>query len=270
MAIDFPPIDPVALEVGPLVIRWYALAYLAGFLIGWRYALRMASWDRDVPRGLTKTHIDDFIVWAVAGVILGGRIGYILFYQFGMYLENPLEVLKLWHGGMSFHGGAAGVIIAMIIFSWKRKVAVLRLTDIVCACVPIGLFFGRIANFVNGELYGRVTTMPWGVIFPHGGPEPRHASQLYEAVLEGLVLGLILFALMRCARTRNMPGLVSGVFLAGYGIARIIVEFFREPDAQIGYIAQYFTMGQVLCLPMIAGGLYLVIRAFRHNRHDTV
>jgi len=269
MALQFPAIDPVAVYLGPLQIRWYALAYLAGFLLGWWYALKIVAMDAarsDAVKRVTKLNIDDFLPWAVCGVIFGGRIGYVLFYQFDMYLAQPLEALKIWQGGMSFHGGAVGVIIAMIIYCLKNKIPLLRFTDIICAVVPVGVFFGRLANFINGELYGRVTTASWGMVFPGGGPDPRHASQLYESVLEGLVLGLILFFVIRIDRFRDMPGLVSGLFLAGYGLARATIEFFREPDEQIGYIATYFTMGQMLCLPMIAGGLYLIIRAVRHER----
>ncbi len=265
MAIAFPDIDPVAFSLGPLVVRWYALAYLAGILIGWRYILRLIRLD--APPALKKDDIDDFLPWAVLGVILGGRLGYILFYQFSLYMEHPLEILKLWHGGMSFHGGAAGVIAAMMIYAWKRRMSFFRLTDLVCCAVPIGLFFGRIANFVNGELFGRVTASPLGMVFPHGGPDPRHPSQLYEAVLEGLVLGLILFLMVRNERIRSRSGLISAAFLAGYGIARFIIEFFREPDPQIGTIAGVFTMGQMLCLPMLAGAA-LVVYLSQRRRHD--
>ncbi len=261
MSLKYPEIDPVALAVGPLQIRWYALAYLAGFLLGWVYALRLAGLknrEDNVPLG--KNDIDDFLSWAVLGVILGGRIGYILFYQLGSYWENPAEILRVWHGGMSFHGGAAGVILAMLLFAWKRRLPVLDLADIVCCCVPIGLFFGRIANFINGELFGRPGSVPWTFVFPQGGPEPRHPSQLYEAGLEGLILGLLLFGLAHVKFFREKPGVLSGVFLTGYAVSRIIVEFFREPDPQLGFILGVATMGQLLCAPMILGGLYLLAR----------
>lgn len=261
MALEFPNIDPVALALGPLEIRWYALAYLAGLLLGWRYVLYLTGKDKEQSGAYTKTDIDDFLAWAIVGVILGGRLGYVLFYQFDMYISDPLAILKVWQGGMSFHGGALGVIIAMIVFSRRRQKNVLRLTDPVCAAVPIGLFFGRIANFVNGELYGRVADVPWSFVFPRGGEEPRHPSQLYEAALEGSVLFVVLFMLARNEKIRNKPGIISGVFLIGYGLARAFVEFFREPDAHIGYIAEYFTMGQILCIPMVLGGLYLIYYA---------
>lgn len=255
--MDFPNIDPVAFYLGPLPIRWYALAYIAGFLAGWKYCLYLVGLDKDVRPN--KTDIDDFLPWAILGVILGGRLGYVIFYQFELYLANPWEIAQIWHGGMSFHGGASGVIIAMLVYSWRRGFSFLRLTDIVVCAVPIGIFFGRIANFINGELFGRVTSVSWGVDFPRGGGMTRHPSQLYEAALEGLVLFLILFFLARSAWVRAHSGILSGVFLLGYGAARFGVEFFREPDLQIGYIAGIFSMGQILCVPMILGGLVLII-----------
>ncbi len=261
---QFPNIDPVALSLGPLEIRWYALAYLAGFLLGWKLVVYLAGLDGD-KRRITTEQLDDFLPWAVVGVILGGRAGYILFYQFSSYMSDPLAMFRIWEGGMSFHGGASGMIIAMIIYAWVKKIYLLRLTDLICCAVPIGLFFGRLANFINGELYGRVTTSPLGMVFPYGGPEPRHPSQLYEALLEGLVLTIVMFVLARCEKVRNRPGILSAVFLAGYGVSRIIVEFFREPDVQIGYIAGLFTMGQILCLPMLVGAAILVVWSGRYK-----
>jgi phosphatidylglycerol:prolipoprotein diacylglycerol transferase len=264
MAIPFPDISPIAFSIGPLPIRWYALAYLSGFILGWRYVLYLAG--KEPEQRPNKLDIDDFLSWGILGVILGGRIGYVLFYQFGMYLKNPLEALELWHGGMSFHGGAAGMIIAMILYAWRKKIYVLRLTDWVCCAVPIGLFFGRIANFINGELFGRVTTSPLGMVFPHGGPVPRHPSQLYEAGLEGLVLFLVLCALAHNRKVRERPGIISGVFLIGYALSRITVEFFRQPDIQLGFIIGHYTMGQLLCIPMIIGGLVAIGYALKHDR----
>ncbi len=264
MALKFPDIDPVAISIGPLDIRWYALAYLAGFLLGWKLVVYLSGLDGE-KRAIKVIDLDDFLPWAVVGVILGGRVGYILFYQFGSYLHDPLSMLRVWEGGMSFHGGAAGMILAMIFYSMRRKIHVLRLTDLICCAVPIGLFFGRLANFVNGELYGRVTSSPLGMVFPYGGPEPRHPSQLYEAILEGFVLTTAMIILAHNPKVRNMPGILSAVFLAGYGLSRIIVEFFREPDEQIGYIASMFTMGQILCLPMLAGAAVLVVYALKHR-----
>lgn len=267
MAIPFPDISPIAFSVGPLPIRWYALSYLVGILLAWRYVLHLIA--RTPDHRPNKLDIDDFVGWAVLGVILGGRVGYILFYQTAMYLQNPLEIFKLWHGGMSFHGGALGVIIAMIAYSYFKKIPVLRLTDPVCAAVPIGLFFGRLANFVNGELFGRVTDVPWGIVFPHGGDLPRHPSQLYEAGLEGIVLFLILAVLAHNDKIRHRPGIISGVFLIGYALSRMTVEFFREPDVQIGYLFNVFTMGQLLCLPMILGGLACIGYAFKNEQLRT-
>ncbi len=264
MAIPFPNLNPVAVTLGPLQIHWYALAYLAGFILGWRYILHLIGLDEkreDGVRRVTRTEIDDFLSWSILGVILGGRIGYILFYQFDAYSQDPMEIFKVWHGGMSFHGGALGVIIAMILFSMKRKLPVLRLTDLVCCAVPIGLFFGRLANFVNGELFGRVTDVSWGIVFPNGGPLPRHPSQLYEAFLEGLELFTIMMVMAHKFTIREMPGILSGVFLLGYGISRIIVEHFREPDEQLGYLFNMVTMGQTLSAPMIFFGTFLIIRA---------
>lgn len=256
MDLTFPNIDPIAFSVGPLAVRWYALAYLAGFLLGWRYALRLAGFDAD--KRPAKEDIDDFIPWVIVGVILGGRLGYVLFYQFDFYINNPLSALKLWQGGMSFHGGALGVILALIIYPLVKKFNQFRMADIVCACVPIGLFFGRIANFVNGELFGRVSDVPWAMVFPRGGEFARHPSQLYEAALEGALLFIILFVLIRIKSVRERPGIVSGVFLAGYGLFRGFVELYREPDAHIGYLFDYFSMGQILSLPMILGGFGLI------------
>jgi len=267
--MKFPEIDPVALTIGPLMIRWYALAYLAGFLLGWQYALHLCGLDRGKEpkeKYIQKTTIDDFLPWAILGVILGGRIGYVLFYQFDMYLSDPLEVIKVWHGGMSFHGGALGVIVALVAYAFYYKLKLRRLTDIVCCAVPIGLFFGRIANFVNGELFGRETTARWGVVFPRGGDYPRHPSQLYEAALEGLVLFAVLAFMAHKDSIRNKPGVLTGMFLAGYGVARIFAECFREPDIQLGFIAGAFTMGQILSVPMILGGLIVIFYSLAEHR----
>ncbi len=268
MSLSFPDIDPVAIAIGPLQIRWYALAYLSGILLGWVYALRIAQ--KDAGQRPNRTDIDDFIPFAVLGVILGGRLGYILFYQLGSYLEHPADIFKLWQGGMSFHGGALGVIVALIIYSLVRKIPLLRLSDLACASVPIGLFFGRIANFVNGELYGRVTSAPWGIVFPGGGPDPRHPSQLYEAVLEGIVLFCVLGVLIHQKSIRNRPGIVSGLFLIGYGLARMTVELFREPDWYLGFIFAQFTMGQLLCVPMIVFGAGVIAYALKAHPHPTI
>lgn len=263
MAIQFPSIDPVALAIGPVEIRWYALAYLAGFILGWQYCMRLA--DRNTGVRPNREDIDDFLPWAVIGVILGGRLGYILFYNLEFYLENPLSMLQVWRGGMAFHGGMIGVIAAFFGYSFVKKIHVLRLADTVCAVIPIGLFFGRIANFINGELYGRVTDVAWGVVFPGGGEMPRHPSQLYEAALEGLALFLILWALGQYQSIRERAGFMSGAFLFFYGAFRGFIEFFREPDAHIGFVFEFLSMGQLLSLPMILAGAALMFYAWREK-----
>lgn len=255
--LPFPAIDPVAIAIGPLAIRWYALAYIAGILLGWWYI----QWLNRRHAVMARTDVGDFVVWTTLGVILGGRLGYVLFYKPGYYLDNPLEILFVWQGGMSFHGGLLGVATAVVIFAQRRRIKLVSLADLVACGAPIGLFFGRIANFINGELYGRVSDVPWAMVFPHGGPEPRHPSQLYEAAQEGLLLFIVLLILARFTRAHAHPGLLAGVFLIGYGAARSYGEFFREPDAFLGYLAGGLTMGQVLSLPMIVLGLALVVVA---------
>jgi len=253
--MPFPDIDPIIFQIGPFALRWYALAYLAGLLLGVYYMTLLA---KKYALNFDKETLDDFLTWAVFGVILGGRLGYVLFYQPGYYFYNPGKILQVWEGGMSFHGGVIGVTVAMILFAKKRKLVLFELTDLVSVAAPIGLFFGRIANFINGELFGRVTDVSWGVIFPMGGPEPRHPSQLYESMLEGFVLFFILHFLFRSKNLRNRPGFMTGVFLIGYAIARMIVEFFREPDAYLGFLFAGATMGQLLSVPMLALGVVLI------------
>lgn len=256
--MDFPNIDPIIFQIGPFALRWYALAYVFGLVGAWRYGIWLA---RREPRTVTPQQFDDFLVWATFGVILGGRLGYVLFYQPGYFFAHPLEIPQMWRGGMSFHGGLLGVITAMILFARRHAIPLLGLTDIVAAAAPIGLFLGRLANFINGELWGRVTDAPWGVVFPRAGPLPRHPSQLYESVLEGLVLFTILTVMINAGRARFRPGLTTGVFLIGYALARILVETLREPDSYIGLLAFSTTWGQWLSLPMLGFGLYLVWRA---------
>jgi phosphatidylglycerol---prolipoprotein diacylglyceryl transferase len=258
-AIPFPAIDPVAVAVGPFVVRWYALAYIAGLLIGWRYCLILA--DRP-PRLVERRDIDDFLVWATLGIVLGGRIGYVLFYQPGYYLQHPLEALYLWHGGMSFHGGALGVTIAIILFARARLRPIFALSDIIVEAIPIGLFFGRIANFINSELFGRETDVPWAMVFPNGGPMARHPSQLYEAVCEGLLLFLLLL-LAEHRGARQRPGIVTGLFLIGYAVARMSGELFRQPDAQLGFLVFGTTMGQLLSIPVLIAGIVLILWALQ-------
>ncbi len=250
-------IDPIAFSIGCLDVRWYALAYLAGFILGWRYALLLAK--RNEHLRPNSDDIDDFLSWAVIGVILGGRFGYVVFYNLDYYLGSPLEIVKIWHGGMSFHGGVVGVISVLLLFAKRRKINAIVLSDIVCAVAPIGLFFGRIANFINAELYGRITTLPWGVVFPDAGNLPRHPSQIYEALSEGLLLFVILFFVVK--NKKHKAGTTSALFLILYGIIRGLIEFVRAPDAQIGLIDNVITMGQILCIPMVIVGAVLLFVA---------
>lgn len=262
-AIAFPAIDPVAIAIGPLAIRWYALAYIVGLVLGWRYVRRLSARP---PHALSVEEADDFLFWATIGVVIGGRLGYVLFYNFGYYIDDPLRIFKLWEGGMSFHGGAAGVLVAVVLYARAKKIDMLAVGDVVAAAAPIGLFFGRMANFINGELYGRVSDVPWAVIFPGDRQGlPRHPSQLYEALLEGVVLFVVLYLLARRDRIRLRPGVLSGTFLAGYGLARFVVEFFRQPDIQIGFLAGGSTMGQLLSLPMILIGALLIVYGLRRT-----
>lgn len=260
LAVAFPVIDPVAFAVGPLAVRWYALAYLAGFLLGWRYCLHLA--DRRGGRP-DATDFDDFLTWAVIGVVLGGRVGYVLFYNLPYYASNPLEALQVWHGGMSFHGGLLGVVAAIVLFCLRRGLSPFAFGDLIACATPIGLFFGRLANFVNGELYGRAAPdFEWATVFPRDPLQiPRHPSQLYEAALEGLLLFVVLAILARRPSIAARPGLMCGIFFIGYGLSRSLVEFFREPDAQLGFLWGGATMGQLLCVPMIAVGVWLAARA---------
>ncbi|GBD49683.1 prolipoprotein diacylglyceryl transferase [Methylopila sp. Yamaguchi] len=266
-AIPFPMIDPIAVSVGPLAIRWYALAYVAGLLIGWWLAKRIAANDAlwGATRRPTPLEVDDLILWVAFGVILGGRIGYVLFYNPLYYLDNPLEALQVWHGGMSFHGGLAGAALGIILFARSRTLPALPIFDLCSAVAPIGLFFGRVANFINGELFGRVTDVPWAMVFPTADGQPRHPSQLYQAALEGIALFVLVQVLVRAGALKR-PGLVGGAFLAGYAVCRIIGEEFREPDAQIGFLPGGLTMGMALSLPMLALGAVVVVLALKRAR----
>ena len=260
LTLPYPDIGAVAFQIGPLAIRWYALAYIAGLVLGWKYAVFLASRS---PFPITREQVDDFLVWATIGVVLGGRLGYVLFSKPLDYLRDPLEIFAVWHGGMSFHGGALGVIAAIFLFAWRRAIPALAFGDIICCATPIGLFFGRVANFINAELYGRATDVPWAMIFPSDRLGlPRHPSQLYEAGLEGLVLFAVLAFLYLRTDLPRRAGAISGVFLIGYAVARSICEFFREPDSFLGFLAFGFTtMGQVLSLPLALAGLLLLLRA---------
>jgi phosphatidylglycerol:prolipoprotein diacylglycerol transferase len=251
-------LDPVAVSLGFFDIRWYSLAYLAGILIGWWYCLKMLE-RPGAP--MARRHADDMVFYGTLGVILGGRIGYVLFYRPDFYFTNPAEILQIWDGGMSFHGGAAGTSVAMFYLAWKNKLSVLRVHDYISCVAPIGLFLGRLANFANAELWGRPTDVPWAVIFPNGGPEPRHPSQLYEAALEGLLLFVILAFMFWKTEARYQPGKLVGTFVLGYGLSRFFVEYYREPDEGLGTLSWGLTMGQTLTVPMILVGAYLVATA---------
>ncbi|AOT09402.1 prolipoprotein diacylglyceryl transferase [Pseudoalteromonas luteoviolacea] len=261
MALQFPEIDPIIFTVGPLSVRWYGLMYLIGFA----FAMWWANKEADKPNsGWTKDQVSDLLFYGMLGVILGGRIGYVLFYNFSSFLSDPLMLFKVWEGGMSFHGGALGVITAIFIFAWRTNKSPLAVGDFVVPMVPIGLLAGRIGNFINGELWGRQTDVPWAVIFPgvNAGGVPRHPSQLYEAFFEGLVLFLILVWYRKQPRP---AGSIAGLFLLGYGVFRFAIEYFREPDAHIGLHAGIISQGQILSLPMIIGGLGLMIWAHRRE-----
>jgi phosphatidylglycerol---prolipoprotein diacylglyceryl transferase len=260
--IPFPRIDPVLIHIGPLAVRWYALAYIVGIIAGWFYARAIIAVQRlwGGPAPLTVIDFDDFIIWVTLGIILGGRTGYVLFYNFPHFASHPFEIFELWNGGMSFHGGVAGCIVAVCLFARYRGIPILSLGDVTTAVAPIGLFLGRLANFINGELWGRPADVAWAMIFPNGGPVPRHPSQLYEAALEGLVLFVVLGALVRWGALKR-PGLVTGASALGYGLARIFCEFFREPDAQLGFLWGGLTMGMLLCIPLILAGIGVIAYA---------
>src|ERR1700689_318029 len=257
--VTFPHIDPVLISIGPLAVRWYALAYIVGIIAGWIYARAIIGspklWGGPAP--FTVAAFDDFIVWITLGIILGGRIGYVLFYNFPHFREHPSEILQLWNGGMSFHGGVLGSVLATGLFALRRGISILSLGDVTLAVAPVGLFLRRLANFINGQLWGRPRDVPWAMIFPTGGPLPRHPSQLYEAALEGLVLFVLLQIALRVFRANERPGLISALFFLGYGTFRFICEFFREPDTQfIGPVS----MGMALSIPvwLAAGVLFWI------------
>jgi phosphatidylglycerol---prolipoprotein diacylglyceryl transferase len=266
LVIPFPAFQPVLISVGPFAIRWYALAYIFGILLGWLYARvlirRELLWGGKPP--LTVSDYDDFIVWVTLGIVLGGRIGYVLFYNLPQFAAHPIEILEVWKGGMSFHGGFLGCVLAVILFGYLRGISILSLGDITCAVGPIGLFLGRLANFVNGELWGRPTDVPWAMIFPNGGPLPRHPSQLYEATLEGLVLLILLAIAIRMGALKR-PGLIIGLFAMFYAVMRTFCEFFREPDVQLGFLWNTgLTMGMLLSVPLFLAGVGFAAVALRN------
>jgi len=264
LVIPFPAFDPVLVHLGPLAIRWYALAYIFGILLGWLYARAIirndALWGGKAP--MTVAEFDDFILWVTLGIILGGRIGYVLFYNLPHFIAHPAEIFELWNGGMSFHGGFTGCVLAVVLFARKRGIPIFALGDVTCAVGPIGLFLGRLANFINGELWGRAADVPWAMVFPGAGPEARHPSQLYEASLEGVALFIVLAVMVQSGALRR-PGLIVGAFAACYALARTFCEFFREPDVQLGFLWGGLTMGMLLSVPLFLFGIWLIVRAMR-------
>ena len=266
-ALPFPNIDPVLFSIGPLSVHWYGIGYVIGILFAWWYGKKLVNTARLWPNNnapMDPLALDDFVLWAALGVVIGGRLGYVLFYNFGFYISNPLEIPAVWDGGMSFHGGILGTTVAMILFARKRGIPVWSMFDTIAAGVPIGLGVVRIANFINSELWGRVSDVSWAVYFPNGGPLPRHPSQLYEAALEGFVLFCVLALLIWKGNKLKAPGFIAGAFVAGYGLSRILVEFFREPDAQLGYlVGGWMTMGMALSVPMVLLGVWAMWRGNR-------
>src|SRR5499433_3985979 len=263
-ALPFPAFDPVLISFGPFAIRWYALGYIAGILLGWLYARviirRERFWGSPVP--MTVTDYDDFVLWVTLGIILGGRVGYVLFYNPSYFAAHPLESLQLWKGGMSFHGGFLGCVLAVVLFARHRGLSILSLGDITCAAGTIGIFLVRIANFINGELWGRPTDVPWAMVFPSGGPLPRHPSQLYEATIEGLGLLLLLAICIRMGALKR-PGLIIGIFAVGYAFPLSFCELFREPDEQLGFLWGGLTMGMLLSVPLLVFGIVMIVIALK-------
>ncbi|MDT6939089.1 prolipoprotein diacylglyceryl transferase [Brucella pseudogrignonensis] len=265
--LAFPNIDPIIFSIGPFAVHWYGLGYVVGIMFAWWYGKKLLRnhrlWANNQPP-MQPIALDDFVIWAALGVVIGGRLGYVLFYNPAYYFSNPLAIPAVWDGGMSFHGGILGTTIAMVWFARSRGIKVWSMFDTVAAGVPVGLGVVRVANFINDELWGRVSDVAWAVRFPNGGGLPRHPSQLYEAFLEGFVLFFVLFLLVWVGKKLKAPGFIAGTFVLGYGISRIIVEFFREPDAQLGYLfGGWLTMGMILSLPMVLIGLWAMWRGNR-------
>ncbi len=252
----FPDFDPVALQIGPIAIRWYALSYIAGILLAWRYCIWYA---KQPPAHVSRNQLDDLMFWATMGIILGGRLGQVLLWQPGYYFAHPLEILKIWEGGMAFHGGFLGVVLAIFLYARNQKLSLWWVSDVVAPATPIGLFLGRVANFINGELWGRPSNVPWAMVFPHADNLPRHPSQLYQAALEGILLFAFLHVAGRNPAVRARPGMMTGLFLMGYAVARSVGEIFREPEVDLGSF-NFVTWGQILSVPMFALGLYLALR----------
>ncbi len=258
----FPEFDPVALQIGPIAIRWYALAYIVGILLAWRYSIWRAQLP---PQRISRAQLDDLLFWVTIGIIAGGRLGQVLLWEPSRYLANPLEIFMVWKGGMAFHGGLIGVVLAIWLYARSQKLSPFAFSDVIAASTPIGLFLGRVANFVNGELVGRPADVPWAIIFPHVDMQPRHPSQLYQAALEGIVLFAVLHWAGRQQWVRERLGMMTGLFLIGYAIARSIGEIFREPEVNLG-VYSFVTWGQILSIPMFLLGLYLAMRKPQETR----
>ncbi len=258
--IPYPVLDPIALEIGPISVRWYGLAYAAGLLLGWYYVRKLlnnkALWKNGPPMKAELT--DDLLIWTTLGVVIGGRLGFVLFYEPSHFIRNPLDIFAVWHGGMAFHGGLLGCALAIYLFAKRYGAPNLSVYDLTAAATPIGLFFGRIANFINAEIVGRVSDVPWAMVFPGAGPEPRHPSQLYEAFLEGILLFFVLRYFTHKRDALSSPGLTTGIFLIGYGIARIFVENFKQWDPEQFFTIWPITTGMVYSLPMVLLGLYFI------------
>lgn len=265
LLITYPVFDPVAISLGPIAIRWYALAYIGGIMLGWLYARALLRSEKlwGGPAPVSVVQLDDFILWVTIAIIVGGRVGYVLFYNPDYFIRHPAQIFQLWNGGMSFHGGFMGCVAAVILFCRKHGLPILSLGDVATAVGPIGLFLGRIANFINSELWGRPAdpSLPWAMVFPNGGPLPRHPSQLYEAALEGILLFTVLALMIRLGALKR-PGLILGSFITLYAMARIVSEFFREPDPQLGFLWGGLTMGMLLSIPMLIIGLAIVYAAW--------
>src|SRR4029079_15591 len=264
--VKFPEFDPVLISFGPFSIRWYALAYIVGILLGWLYARSIIRTERNWsgPAPLTVIDFDDFILWVTFGIIIGGRAGYVLFYNWPHFSSHPLEILQLWKGGMSFHGGFTGCVLAVVLFARWRGLSTLALGDVTCAFAPIGLLLGRLANFINGELWGRPSDVPWAMAFPGAGPLPRHPSQLYEAATEGMLLLIILAIAIRMGALKHR-GIVTGLFAIFYALFRSFCEFCREPDAQLGFLWGGLTMGMLLSIPLFLAGVAFIVFALRRT-----
>lgn len=256
--MNYPFIDPIAISIGPIDIRWYSLAYIAGILIG---LFLIKKFVLEHKKNITFDDIDNFLIYIIVGIILGGRLGYIIFYNLSFYFNNPLEIFKIWNGGMSFHGAVIGIIFLTLLFSKFKNKNFFDLTDIICLVSPIGIFFGRVANFINGELYGKITDNSFGIIFPEAGNQPRHPSQIYEAFFEGLILFFILNYFFYVKDFKKSTGSITGLFLIFYSLFRIIIEFYREPDTQLGYIFDFLTMGQLLSLPLLIVGIIIFLKS---------